>query len=98
MEKKVKRAFSGGQSTVEEHRRLGGDTTKDVAFQYLQYFFEKDDDYLNDIKRDYESGKLLAGEIKQICIDCASEWLQDLEEKRTQWSDRLEEFLSPDSL
>ena len=98
MEKKVKRAFSGGQSTVEEHRRLGGDTTKDVAFQYLQYFFEKDDNYLNDIKRDYESGKLLAGEIKQICIDGASEWLLDLKEKRTQWSDRLEEFLSPDSL
>jgi len=98
MAKKVKRAFSGGQSTVEEHRRLGGDTTKDVAFQYLQYFFEKDDNYLNDIKRDYESGKLLAGEIKQICIDGASEWLLDLKEKRNQWADRLEEFLSPDSL
>ena len=38
MSKKVKRAFSGGQPTVEEHRRLGGDWSKDVAFQYLQFF------------------------------------------------------------
>ena len=34
MERKVKRAISGGQPTVEEHRRLGGDVSKDVAFQY----------------------------------------------------------------
>ena len=38
MEEKVKRAISGGQPTVEEHRRLGGDVSKDVAFQYLQFF------------------------------------------------------------
>ena len=48
MEKKVKKAFSGGQPTVEEHRRLGGDCSKDVSFQYLQFFFEKDDNVLND--------------------------------------------------
>ena len=40
---------------------------------------------------------MLAGEIKQICIDRATEWLQDLDEKRQQWSDRLSEFLAPDS-
>lgn len=97
MSKKVKRAFSGGQATVEEHRRLGGDLSKDVAYQYLQYFFEESDKELESIGRDYESGRLLAGEIKQICIDRATEWLTDLSEKRNQWSDRIEDFLSSDS-
>jgi tryptophanyl-tRNA synthetase len=97
MSKKVKRAFSGGQPTVEEHRRFGGDCSKDVAFQYLQFFFEKDDTVLDDIRRDYESGRLLAGEVKQLCIDGASDWLVDLKEKRDQWDGRLDEFLAPDA-
>ena len=97
MSKKVKRAFSGGQATIEEHRRLGGDLSKDVAYQYLQYFFEENDRELESIGRDYESGRLLAGEIKQICIDKAAEWLTELSEKRNQWSDRIEDFLSNDS-
>ena len=98
MTKKVKRAISGGQATVEEHRRLGGDVTKDVAFQYLQFFFEEDDRALQEIREEYESGRLLAGEIKQICIDSATEWLNDLAEKRSQWEGRVDEFLAPDAI
>ena len=97
MSRKVRRAFSGGQATVEEHRRLGGDLSKDVAYQYLQYFFEDSDEELESIGRDYESGRILAGEIKQICIDRAAEWLTDLSEKRNQWTDQITDFLSKDS-
>ena len=98
MTKKVKRAISGGQPTVEEHRRLGGDVSKDVAFQYLQFFFEQDDNALQEVQKEYESGRLLAGEIKQLCIDSATEWLGQLAEKRGQWEDRVDEFLAPDAL
>jgi tryptophanyl-tRNA synthetase len=97
MSKKVKRAFSGGRATIEEHRRLGGDLSKDVAYQYLEFFFEESDSELSSIARDYESGRLLAGEIKQICIDKASEWLTDLSDKRDQWVDRIDEFIATDS-
>ena len=96
--KKVKRAHSGGQPTVEEHRRLGGDVSKDVSFQYLQFFFERDDNALSEIRSDYESGRLLAGELKQICIDKATDWLNDLREKRSQWDGRLSEFLASDAI
>jgi len=98
LERKIKRSFSGGQPTIEEHRRLGGDCSKDVAFQYLQFFFEQDDNALLEIKSDYESGRMLAGEMKQTCIDKAWEWLQELAERRAMWSDRLDEFLAPDAL
>ena len=66
MSKKVNRAISGGKTTVEEHRRLGGDCSKDISFQYLQYFFEPDDSAISEIRRDYESGRMLAGEIKKL--------------------------------
>lgn len=82
VEKKIKKSFSGGQSTVEEHRRLGGDPDKDVAYQYMMYFFEEDDSFLEEINRDYRSGKILAGEMKQLCIDRATDWLSELSEKR----------------
>lgn len=39
-----KHGFSGGQETEEEHRRLGGDTEVDVAYQYLTFFLEDDDE------------------------------------------------------
>ena len=37
-EKVMKYAFSGGRDTVEEHRRLGGDTTKDIPYQWMTFF------------------------------------------------------------
>lgn len=39
-----KYAFSGGQVSAEEHRRLGGDPEVDVAFQYLTFFEESDEE------------------------------------------------------
>ena len=98
MERKVKRAISGGQPTVEEHRRLGGDVSKDVAFQYLQFFFENDDAALAEVKSEYESGRMLAGEVKQICIERATEWLSDLKEKRHQFEDSVTDYLAPDAI
>ena len=98
MERKVKRAISGGQPTVEEHRRLGGDVSKDVAFQYLQFFFENDDVALAEVKSEYESGRMLAGEVKQICIERATEWLSDLKEKRHQFEDSVTDYLAPDAI
>ena len=91
-EKKIKKSFSGGQATLEEHRRLGGDPDKDVAYQYMMYFFEEDDSFLSEINQGYRSGKILAGEMKQMCIDRASEWLSNLSEMRDQTAHLVDSF------
>ena len=57
VEKKIKKSFSGGQATIEEHRRLGGDPDKDVAYQYMMYFFEEDDAFLEEINQSYRAEK-----------------------------------------
>ena len=97
IERKIKRAFSGGQPTVEEHRRLGGDVDRDVPFQYLSYFFEEDDRALADLAEAYRNGRLLAGEMKQVCIEAAHAWFQDHQEHRDQTAHLIPEFLAEDS-
>ncbi|MCS5534920.1 MAG: tryptophan--tRNA ligase [Candidatus Poseidoniales archaeon] len=97
MEKKFKRSFSGGQSTVEEHRRLGGNPEIDVAFQYLKFFFEEDDAALEEVRRAYVAGDLLSGELKMMTIEKAAEWLTDLAEMREQNAHLVDEFLADDA-
>ena len=62
-----KYAFSGGQETVELHRELGGNPDVDVAYQYLNFFMD-DDEELERIRVEYKAGRMLTGEIKGICI------------------------------
>ncbi len=62
-----KHAFSGGQETAEEQRRLGGNPDVDVAYQYLTFFLD-DDAEIERIATDYRSGAMLTGELKQKCI------------------------------
>lgn len=95
--KKIKKAYSGGQSTIEEHRRLGGNPDIDVAYQYLMYFFEQDDGYLAELNSDYRSGKILAGEMKQICIDKATDWMSNHQELCSQTEHIVSDFLADDS-
>jgi len=63
-----KHAFSGGGQSVEEHRANGGNCDVDISYQYLTFFLE-DDDKLEQIRRDYSSGKMLTGELKKELID-----------------------------
>jgi tryptophanyl-tRNA synthetase len=47
-----------------------------VPYQYLRFFLE-DDDKLNEIKEKYGSGEMMTGEVKQILIECLSDFLKD---------------------
>lgn len=65
--KVMKYAFSGsrGDGTLADHRRLGGDIDKDISYQYLRYF-ELNDDKLEHIRTEFESGRMTCSEIKKI--------------------------------
>jgi len=77
-----KYAFSGGQPTIEEHRKLGGNPEVDISYQYLKMFFEEDDKKLKQIHDDYKSGKMLTGELKQYTINKINEFLKHHQKKR----------------
>lgn len=67
IKKKVNQAFSGGQETVEEHRRLGGNPDVDVAYQYLLFFVD-DDEEMAELAKEYRAGNILSGEMKAKAI------------------------------
>ena len=94
IEKKIKSSFSGGQPTVEEHRKKGGNPDNDVAYQYLRYFFEENDNELEKIREEYVSGKLLTGEIKSICVEKAESWMKEHHELKEQNQHLIKDFLS----
>ena len=97
VKKKItKYAFSGGQPTVEEHRKIGGNPDVDVSYQYLRIFFEPDDKKLKIIYDDYKSGKLLTGELKVILIEKVNAFLKSHQEKREKAKSQLDKFLFED--
>jgi tryptophanyl-tRNA synthetase len=75
-------AFSGGQPTVELHRRLGGNPDVDVSFQWLKIYFEQDDAKLKKIEDDYRSGRMLTGELKEYLVEKINEFLEEHRVKR----------------
>lgn len=81
-------AFSGGRETEAEQRELGGDADKDVAFQYLTFFLE-DDEELEQIRKDYTSGKLLTGELKARCIKELQIYTKGFQERRAAVTDEI---------
>ncbi|GAA6024807.1 hypothetical protein JCM11491_005614 [Sporobolomyces phaffii] len=78
-----KYAFSGGQTTVEEHREKGGNPDVDVSYQYLTFFLD-DDAEVEQIAQDYRSGKLLTGELKQKTISMLQDFVKAFQERRAQ--------------
>jgi tryptophanyl-tRNA synthetase len=94
VKKKInKYAFSGGQATIEEHRKKGGNPDIDVSFQYLQMFFEPDDEKLKKIYDDYKSGKLLTSELKKILIEKINAFLKEHQKRRKEAKKQIDKFL-----
>jgi len=91
-EKINKYAFSGGQATVEEQRKKGGNPDVDVSYQWLT-FFEEDDKKLKEIYEDYKSGKMLSGELKAILIEKINAFLKEHQEKREKAKKEIDKFI-----
>ncbi|CAI2370183.1 unnamed protein product [Moneuplotes crassus] len=81
-----KHAKSGGGETLEEHREKGANLEVDIPYQYLTFFME-DDEELARIAEEYSSGRMLTGEIKQICADVITEFITEYQERRKKVTD-----------
>ena len=93
-EKVLTHAYSGGRESVEAHREQGGDPSVDVAFQFLRFFFEPDDEALAAVERAYRDGDLLSGELKQRAAERITTFLADHQRRKAALGD-LETELEP---
>jgi tryptophanyl-tRNA synthetase len=71
--------FSGGRETEEEHRQFGGNPDVDVAYQYLGFFMDDDEEY-NKLAEEYRAGTLLTGQLKAKCINALQEFVKGFQE------------------
>ena len=92
-QKVMKYAFSGGQASVEEHRKKGGRTEVDVPYQWLNMLFEPNYRKLKQIHDDYETGKMLTGELKQILADRVNQFLSGHRNQRKKAEKTINRYL-----
>ena len=87
-------AYSGGRDTEEEQRKYGADLSKDIPYQYLEYFLD-DDVELKRIHDDYEAGRMLTGEVKKILIGEGQKLIHDFQVRRAAVTEEeVDEFFS----
>jgi len=95
IKKKIGKAFSGGRDTKEEQEEKGGNTAKDVPFQYLSFFLESDEE-LASIKERYEGGKMQSGEMKAIATRELQAYVAAFKDRRKAVTLEVrEEFMRP---
>jgi tryptophanyl-tRNA synthetase len=87
LKKKINNAFSGGQPTIEEHRKLGGDPEVDISCQYLSLFFLNEEESMQLFEK-YRKGEVLSGEVKKMLFDKTSAFLNDFQDKLKDISDK----------
>ncbi len=79
--KKIMRAVTGGRDTLEEHRKLGADVDKCMVFELLKQHLVEDDKELNKIYKEYKSGKMTSGEIKDLACKKMTKFMNDFIKK-----------------
>jgi len=93
-----KYAYSGGGETLEEHRKNGANCDTDVAYQWLTFFLE-DDDELEHIRQEYSKGIMLSGEVKKKLISLLLPVVKHHQEARKRVTeDMVTSFMTPRTL
>ncbi|MEM4605489.1 MAG: tryptophan--tRNA ligase [Candidatus Pacearchaeota archaeon] len=78
VKKKVMKALSGGQKTIEEHKKLGGNPDVDMSFKYLKYFFLEEDE-AKKIEEKYRRGEILSSEMKNLLLKYLVPFLENFQ-------------------
>jgi tryptophanyl-tRNA synthetase len=81
IEKKLKKALTGGRKTTEDQRKYGGNPEKCVIFELYKQHLIEDDRELKKIYGKCRAGRLLCGEDKQHCIKLMKKFMQDFSRK-----------------
>jgi len=85
----MKYAFSGGRDTAKEQREKGADLEKDVAYQWLRFFLE-DDEELERIGKSYSTGQgdfWNTGSVKQRLVQELQQMVGAHQERRAKITD-----------
>ncbi len=94
--KKVNKAITGQQDTLELQKKYGGNPDKCAVCQYYKYMFEPDDRKLAEILEGERKGTLLAGEHKKDLAMRINHFLKEHRTMKRKIEGKLEDFMLRD--
>lgn len=87
--RKVMSALTGGRTTLQEQKELGGEADKCPVYLLNLYHIISDDGELAEIHRRCRSGELMCGQCKKETAARVQEFLKEFREKTTIATERL---------
>ncbi len=91
--KKVNAAKTGGRETAAKQRELGGQPDACPVYELYAYLLTGDDDeFATRVYNECANGDRLCGGCKAQAAELMEAFLEDHQEKRQQWADRLDEL------
>ena len=85
--KKINKAFSGGQQTIDEHRKKGGNPDVDISYIYLKALFY-DEKTAKKVYDKYKKGDLLSGELKKLFADEVVKFIKNFQKNLKKVTDK----------
>ncbi|MDG5777917.1 tryptophan--tRNA ligase [Haloarculaceae archaeon H-GB2-1] len=90
---KVRSATTGGRETAEKQRELGGEADECPVYELYAYLLSGDDDeFAKEVYEECVGGERLCGGCKEQAAELMREFLDDHQEKREEWADKLDEL------
>jgi tryptophanyl-tRNA synthetase len=90
---KVKSAATGGRTTAEEQRELGGEPDECPVYELYAYLLaEGDDEFATRVYEECAGGERLCGGCKEQAAELMKEFLADHQEKREEAAELLEDL------
>ncbi len=91
--KKIMNAYTGGQATVEEQRRLGGKPDVCPIFQYDYQVILTDKRESEELRRRCVGGEIMCGECKKLLAAKVKEALVAHQKRREEAKKKIQEYL-----
>jgi tryptophanyl-tRNA synthetase len=90
---KVRAATTGGRETAEKQRELGGEADECPVYELYAYLLSGDDDeFAKEVYDECVGGERLCGGCKEQAAELMAEFLEDHQEKRAEWEEKLDEL------
>jgi len=81
-QKKLSAVLTGGRTTADEQKKMGGEIEKCVLYDLMRFHFLEDERALEKMREDCAGGKVLCGECKARYVPIILGWLKAHQEKK----------------
>ena len=81
IKKKISKALTGGQKTLEEQKKLGGNPEKDMLFELFRQHLIESDVELKKREEDYRQGKILDSENKAYATKLLIDYMHSFKKR-----------------